>query len=1297
MKLHLPTRLRAAVIAAMAFLATAPAAFAMDIDPSTAVYDALLMGSSDSITIPPTVEPKDNYYDNQLTLPTGLEYLDSWSMVIQADGWTTINDQLIFGWNDATVMFAASKQNWLTYSDLHHGFALMMTSGRLIMMTSDSYTSFNGKVSDYKENGILLADLGKQKDVDVELTITYNRPLGTLTVQSGTLKFGETTREIETHTYQNIDLYDTNPLTYYTHIGGSDLNVGATTTVTVIIPGDENAWNLSGLTSLEGLQNGDYNDVVSGESPEGRPLQAEDGIYFVGGNGVLYTESDQTIDNTLGTALMRETPTIPSSIGLGAAEGTKLTITQGATALGQGSGLRIVGDGEVELQAGAAETTSTKLSLADASTLTVKGANAHTFEVTGSSISSNASLAAENGLNLRIADGSAVQMKGISVDSGNTYLYGKGSYDVQNLTIGGTTACIGFLPNEDAVVVKAAHAAVSADNFNIMAGNALQIDTAEFTGMNVSVMDKMTVNDLTSDAIVASMNPSNWSYQVSLDKLTDDAFTATKLTMDANTGKAAATSLSKAVATVSAGSALSVTSATDTTFKSKSSTLAATSVTGSLSMSLDNAAVATIKAGAMELNSSTLKGKDKATINRVTINSGATLTMKESAALTAKDISGNALTMQGETLILTDTADVDTIKLSGPAVLSASQTLTVKELTMSDDSLVVARTLDVSSGTINIPTTTFLLQDPSTTTLSKTVVSDAQFGTKQGYVSDITGGEGSSVSVGTGYTLTGVKSTPAMVDVEQLNLADNATLRNIELGHNTATHADGTQNLDGVVLSGGYDGLSFNGGATSYLTVSDSLPYGSTLDSVALTGTADAATLNLEHITVNGQGLFFDSGTGWTNSYTLLTTDDGVTLNFDADIDNIQFNITPYTYAELRVEQEGDAEKLVIYGREAKEEVMTSLRSTSNRAAAMTALAAAAESGATGALLAVYNYLGDVYHPTETQRRNTLSAAAGASLANIADAQRRGIEDVQKSLRNRIVQMGGANEGLVRGWESADIQAWAQADGAYHTLSQSGDLSGYDYDIWGATVGANLDVTEHFTAGLSLSVEHGTISGKGEDKLDADTDSIYVNFFGRYQKGHWTHLGIFTVGFDETDTTRRVLNYQGTGSTSGTSFSGYYELGYLIPLDEEVHQLIQPIFNVSLTSAKTNGFSEKGSIGTAGLNYESQNLIYGSVGLGARYQAVLAQSVYERNTVLELRGQFNQHFGDSTDEASLSFIGGGTPYTVHGAESGAFGVQLGAGLAVPVSTQTTIFGDVDAEFRTKQTDVRANIGVRYDF
>ena len=63
----------------------------------------------------------------------------------------------------------------------------------------------------------------------------------------------------------------------------------------------------------------------------------------------------------------------------------------------------------------------------------------------------------------------------------------------------------------------------------------------------------------------------------------------------------------------------------------------------------------------------------------------------------------------------------------------------------------------------------------------------------------------------------------------------------------------------------------------------------------------------------------------------------------------------------------------------------------------------------------------------------------------------------------------------------------------------------------------------------------------------------------------------------------------------------------------------------------------------------------------------------------------------------MGFIGTYNNFTVKGADSSGFGLELGAGLSLPIEQQTTLFADADLTLRPDYNGFRANIGLRYDF
>ena len=446
-----------------------------------------------------------------------------------------------------------------------------------------------------------------------------------------------------------------------------------------------------------------------------------------------------------------------------------------------------------------------------------------------------------------------------------------------------------------------------------------------------------------------------------------------------------------------------------------------------------------------------------------------------------------------------------------------------------------------------------------------------------------------------------------------------------------------------------------------------------------------SVNLNVTNVALDASNLAFDEE-GKEYTYTLLSANGDNTYNIDGNLKELIY-VPAYTWANIVSDGKTISVSGVYDETLYKKELVGDSKNRANTMAALEVNATVEGSAAA----TLHDKLGDVMHTSLKSRQELLDAISGASLSTLADSQRRGVQDVQSSLRNRIIQMGGTRDD-----ESLGIQAWAQADSSL-TSSDSGDEAvGYDYNTWGATVGANVDLSENVVVGMSFSAAYGELDVDSADKATGNNDAYYVNFFTRHQTGRWTQLLILTVGSNDMDLTRKVDTLTASGSTSGSSYSAYYELGYTLGLNEDFTHVIQPMVSASITSAKVDGYKESGTIGNAALDYDGGSYVYGSVGIGLRYQGVIYESVFERNGVLELRGQITQDFGDTTDEATVSMAGGKTN-SVYGTDTSGTGFNLGAGLSIPVQMQTTIFADADMTIRTDYTGFRATVGFRYDF
>lgn len=327
------------------------------------------------------------------------------------------------------------------------------------------------------------------------------------------------------------------------------------------------------------------------------------------------------------------------------------------------------------------------------------------------------------------------------------------------------------------------------------------------------------------------------------------------------------------------------------------------------------------------------------------------------------------------------------------------------------------------------------------------------------------------------------------------------------------------------------------------------------------------------------------------------------------------------------------------------------------------------------------------------------AAVAGASIPAMGVAFADDINRQMQAIRNRTTTMGvdqcAVNEDMPY------FNAWINAEGGNRSLDEDGTSSGYDLNSWGGTVGFDVDFTPRFTAGIAVSAMYGDYTANAPDDAEGDFDTQYLTAFGRYGYRSWVHTFIASVGRVDATLERTVSHQYGSyrtkGETDGMGFGLMYEVGYVRALNETGTACIQPVMNFSLTKASLDGYTEEDS--DAGLKVDDIEMTTFTVGAGARVQAIIGENLYNRASIFECRALAKFRAGDRNAETEVGFAAAamGTG-TVESAEIGAVGIELGAGIVVPLGAEnSSVFADVSAEFSTGYTSVNGTVGYRINF
>lgn len=337
-----------------------------------------------------------------------------------------------------------------------------------------------------------------------------------------------------------------------------------------------------------------------------------------------------------------------------------------------------------------------------------------------------------------------------------------------------------------------------------------------------------------------------------------------------------------------------------------------------------------------------------------------------------------------------------------------------------------------------------------------------------------------------------------------------------------------------------------------------------------------------------------------------------------------------------------------------------------------------------------------------TMTDEALSAAAGASLTVLGQALNGDVERQLRAIRNRAA-MGYYNSDSkttnAKGYSTSSPNryfAWANAEGNRAEQNADSTAPGYTLTNWGATVGAGMQVNNRLSLGLALTAMYGDLKSDGSDTLEGDMDTAYLSAFADYRKRAWSHSLIGTAGTMQVDYHRTVSHatgsYSTNGDTDGIALGLMYELSRNFALSRK--STLSPIFNISYRHTTVDDYSESGADAALNVAKQSQDTV--TLGLGARYTAQVGQQTLNRTCNFEARALAKYDLGDRQSSTDVGFVGQSFRADIESAELGAFGVELGAGIAIPAG-RGSIFADGSVELRNDYTNYNATVGYKVQF
>lgn len=701
----------------------------------------------------------------------------------------------------------------------------------------------------------------------------------------------------------------------------------------------------------------------------------------------------------------------------------------------------------------------------------------------------------------------------------------------------------------------------------------------------------------------------------------------------------------------------------------------------------------------------------------IVISGDGTLTVDGNVNTAQLTMSAGGLTLNGSDNTITTLAD-DGVAAGAAA---ADSTLTVNDLLTVEGESELTGTSVAGDGTLSLKDTLKLSDAAALDGVAVELQKD-NFGTIGALALD--GVQGSEVSAlsgagslqggnGADLTVTG-KGGSFSGSLDALAGAnDGATLKIAEGASQTLDRATGStawsvENAGELTLNITNPSVTSGSGTNKPLTLDTlTMKSGSTTTMVINTD-APANYLNLQELVVEDGATVALQSTGldevdFGGSITLAYAANGVTVGDDVNVE-LGNSAAFKKVKEAELVSSADGKSLVLqttYHDTNQYEQMTS----SGNGAAGAALLWSVNTGALpngSALKAVDEAVNELYKEgtssAASQAEKIMAAVAGSSTAILGSALSSDVERQLRAIRNRTTTMGvgqcEVNEGMPY------FNAWLNAEGDHHEMDADGLAAGYTRDSWGGTVGFDVDLTPNLTMGLAVTAMYGDIESDSADKAEGDFDTQYVSLFARYASSAWTHTFVATVGRADMTLDRTVNfttgRYDTEGETEGTSFGFMYEVGRVISLTEDGDVCLQPVANVTFRHSSVDGYEESGCDATLAVDEQTYTAV--TLGVGARLQAVIGTSLYNRASILEARALAKFDMGDRESEADVRLTQGGDTATVKSAEVGAFGAEFGVGVTVPMGANAgSIFVDGSAEIRSGYTNINGTVGYRINF
>ncbi len=253
---------------------------------------------------------------------------------------------------------------------------------------------------------------------------------------------------------------------------------------------------------------------------------------------------------------------------------------------------------------------------------------------------------------------------------------------------------------------------------------------------------------------------------------------------------------------------------------------------------------------------------------------------------------------------------------------------------------------------------------------------------------------------------------------------------------------------------------------------------------------------------------------------------------------------------------------------------------------------------------------------------------------------------------------------------------------------------GYHRTEWGGLVGADTCINQYLRLGADVAFGRARIHPT--QNWSMHQNSLYWDVYAQLRKGNWRSITAVGMGIHSFDVNR------GLGSLSAKANN---VKGYSLNFTEEVSYdwkvsgktTIQPFAALDLNWNTIKSFTD-GDVGSMNMHVKRQRALAADLTVGGRYihDFALLRNVPDATWYAQLGVTVS--LGQRDCDMDCNFVGApDAPFTIYAAKRDRVGLNLGAGITIPVTDRWAVFANGEAILRGDSHNINAQIGVQVAF